>query len=106
MTVLEGMAITVDLSEEILPPAFPFPVFQWMRNGVHTVNISGSVVYGYPSVTFFNISRNAAGIYSLFAQNFVINDTGKAVGNDSGGFTIDVLCKSKRTSYNINYCRN
>ena len=81
---------------EETPAAYPFPMFQWTKNGVPVVNISGSVSYGYPSVNFYDISRTAAGNYSLFAENYVINgltDAGIMVGNDTGSFTLEVFCE-------------
>ena len=90
LTLLEGTEMSItDLG--ILPNAFPFPTFEWMKNGMQAVNASGRVVYGYPSVTFYNMSRSDAATYTLFAENFAI-DT-QIIGNDTGCFTIDVLCK-------------
>ena len=85
----------VDGLEEV-PIVFPFPTFQWTRNGVPAVNVSGSVAFGYTAANFYNTSRTAAGNYSLFAENYVINSTGAGmivIGNDTGGFTLDVLCE-------------
>ena len=90
LTSLEGTEISV-IDLEMQPSAFPFPTFKWMLNGIPAVNASDRVVYGYPSVTFYNVSRSDAGTYTLFAENFA-NET-QIVGNDTGSFTIDVLCK-------------
>ena len=108
VTVLEGEDLIVDGLEE-QPAAYPFPIFQWTRNGIPVVNISESVSYGYPSINFYNISRTAAGNYSLFAENYVINSTGTSimVGNDMGSFTLDVFCECHNNNKKNNsyiYC--
>ena len=97
MTVLEGTDFIVDNLEED-PIAFPFPAFQWMRNGLPVTNITGIVAYGYPSVSFYNISRKETGTYLLFAENFAINSTSVAVGNDTGSLVINVLCECIHSS--------
>ena len=93
LTTLEETELSVDLSLKEEPQAFPFPIFQWTRNGVPAVNISGthSITYRYPSITFSNISRNDAGTHFLFAENFV-PDTKQIIGNATGSFTLNVLC--------------
>lgn len=94
LTVLEGTELRVDTLEKE-PVAFPFPVFQWTRNGAPAVNITNILAYGYPSVTFYSVSRTDAGTYSLYAENFVLTEDTSIleVGNDTGSFNLDVLCK-------------
>ena len=82
----------MDLSLESAFVAFPFPEFQWTRNGMaQAVNISDTVAYGYPSVTFLNVTRSDAGIHYLFAENFVA-ETGQIIGNETGSFSLNILC--------------
>lgn len=83
--------MTVD-NLEMEPKAFPFPTFWWTRNSVGVMNVSGSVYFGYPAVIFSNVSRNDTGTYSIFAENSII-DGDEMIGNDTGSFILDVLCK-------------
>ena len=93
--VLEGAEMVTGNLEDN-PAAFPYPrEFQWTKDGSTVVNMTDSIVYGYPSVIFNNVSRVDAGIYSLFARNFLV-DGSDIIGSDTGNFTLDVLCE-----YNI-----
>ena len=93
LTIFEGADLIVDNLEES-PTPFPFPVFQWTKNNELTTNNTQRVVYGYPSVSFSNISQNDSGSYALFAENFRLDSVGEQIGNDTAIFTLDVLCKS------------
>ena len=72
--------------------AFPEPTFSWTRDGLP---LTGHDLT-YSSVTFDNVRRVDAGNYTVFATNFVLNST-QQVGNDTGSFYLDVLCKSHCT---------
>ena len=90
-SIIEGTKLTVDnLEQESL--AFPFPLFQWTRNDIIASNNSGLVSYGYPTVSFSNISRQDAGTYTLFAENFRIDEPDVQIGNDTATFILEVLC--------------
>lgn len=79
--------ILVNLSEGLA--AFPEPTFQWSKDGKP---LNGPVLT-YNSVTFNNVRRSDAGNYTVVATNFVLNSITEPVGNDIGGFYLDVLCK-------------
>ena len=83
--------IPVDLSEGLA--SFPEPVFQWSRNGQVLNGPRPALMYN--SVTFDNVQRADGGNYTVVATNFVINSTTEQdlVGNDTGSFYLDVLCK-------------
>ena len=73
--------------------AFPEPAFQWSKDGQP---LSGSrPVLTYDSVTFDNAMRSDAGNYTVVVTNYVLNSTTEQVGNDTGSFSLDVLCKSQ-----------
>ncbi len=73
-------------------PAFPFPEFEWTKDGQPISNSSGRV-FSYPFLTISSVGRSDSGVYSLSARNFVINEPLRQIGNDTGSFTLDVLCK-------------
>ena len=80
--------IPVNLSEGLV--VFPEPVFRWTKDGQP---LNGSALT-YKSIIFDNVRREDAGNYTVLATNFVINSTTlKQVGNDTGSFYLDVLCK-------------
>ena len=96
LTVIEGTEVTIDLSFEDESEAFPFPAFNWTKNGsLIDVTTTGRISFGYPSASFSNISRHDAGTYLINAENFVV-DTGEMIGYDTGSFTLNVLCKSEQ----------
>ena len=93
INIIEGtLNAKVDLSES--PPAFPFPrIFQWQKNGAFVDANTSMVTFGYPSVVFENVSRSDSGNYSLMATNYLLDNPDEMLGNDSGSFFLDVLCK-------------
>ena len=80
--------VPVDLA---LDPA-PFPMdtlsFDWTRD---RRPLSTGPTLTYSSVTFSSVERRDSGTYSVLTKNIV---DGVQVGNDTGGFTLDVICKS------------
>jgi hypothetical protein len=83
--------IPVDVRQ--LPAAFPEPTFfNWNRDGQPLRN---GLILTYSSVTFDTISREDAGNYSVSATNFVLpgRPGTDRVGNDTGAFYLDVICK-------------
>ena len=78
----------VNLSESLA--AFPEPFFQWSKDGQP---LSGPILT-YNTATFNSVRRADTGNYTVVATNFVLNSTTELVGNDTGGFYLDVLCKS------------
>lgn len=86
--------------------AFPFPrTFKWTRNGLSAGNTSDRIVFGYPAVTFHNISRNDIGTFVLFAENFRFDDPQQIIGNDTGSVTLDVLCMLLLCK-DVHYCNS
>ena len=81
--------IPVDLSEGLA--AFPEPMFQWSRNRQLLNGPRPALMYN--SITFDDIQRADGGNYTVMATNFVLNSTTEKVGNDTGSFYLDVLCK-------------
>ena len=93
MKILENSSnITVDLSQE--PAAFPEPtVFSWNKGGQPLMT---DLLSTYSNVTFDTVRRADAGSYTITATNFVLPGSpgGNQVGNDTGSFHLDVICKS------------
>ena len=82
--------VPVDLA---LDPS-PFPVntlsFDWTRDGRPLTTVTGPALT-YSSVTFSSVDRTDSGTYSVLTTNVV---DGVQVGNDTGSFNLDVVCKS------------
>ncbi len=55
---------------------------------------SSAVTFGYPRVTFTNVSRTASGNYSLRATNVRLDNSSVEIGTGLGTVQLDVLCKS------------
>ena len=83
--------VLVDLCQD--PVAFPEPntadSFTWKKNGQPLTGLALT----YSSVIFPTVRRTDAGNYTVFATNFVFGDSMAQVGNDTGSFYLDVLCK-------------
>ena len=79
----------IDISQN--PTAFPVESvsFTWTRDGQPLLSGPG-LSLTYSSVTFSNVDRRDCGDYSVFASNVV---DGIEVGNDTGSFYLDVICK-------------
>ena len=73
------------------PTAFPVETvsFTWTRDGQPLISGPG-LSQTYSSVTFSSVNRQDSGNYSVFASNVV---EGIEVGNDTGSFSLDVICK-------------
>lgn len=81
-------SITIDLFQE--PAAFPQPSsFMWFKDGLPLTGFDQT----YSNVTFDAIKRTDTGNYTVLARNFALGDSLEQVGNDTGSFYLDVLCK-------------
>ena len=89
----ENVWIEVGLDPE------PFPLdtlsFSWTRNGqpLQLNDESGGLALGFSSVTFAMIERSDSGEYFVSASNHVIGSPSQQIGSDTGGFSVDVICK-------------
>jgi hypothetical protein len=84
--------VTIDLQQELA--AFPEPsLFSWSKDGQPLVT---DLVLTYSNVTFAVVKRADAGNYTVTATNFVLPGSPgtNQVGNDTGSFYLDVICKS------------
>lgn len=90
LTIQEGdVNIPVDISRE--PLAFPEPTnFMWLKDQEPLRN---GLITTYSNVTFNSVLRTDSGIYTVYAANTLLNDTSQQIGNDSGSFHMNVLCK-------------
>ena len=77
--------VTIDLNSD--PPAFPPPRFLSWNKTVTYVTLKNS------AISFDTVIRNHAGVYSLTATNYHLEDNTKEVGTDMGNFTLDIVCK-------------
>ena len=83
--------VPVDLRQ--MPATFPEPtIFSWNKNGQP---VRDGLVLTFSNVTFDTIRREDTGNYSVSATNFVLPGSPGTdqVGNDTGSFYLDVLCK-------------
>ena len=87
-----GGRIPVNISEGLA--AFPEPTSQWSKDGRPLDGSRPELTYS--TVTFDSVRRSDAGNYTAVATNFELNSTTEQVGNDTGSFYLDVLCKSQR----------
>ena len=77
--------VVVDLS--LSPPPFPSPTFhRWIKQEVYAI-------LNNTAISFDKITRIHAGVYSLTATNYHLNDSNRKVGTDTGNFTLKVICK-------------
>ncbi len=73
---------------------FPFPSsFTWSRDGDPLLNISANVSFGYPELSLNPVSRTDSGLYTLTASNYLLDNDSVLIGNGTGSFTLNVLCK-------------
>ena len=81
----------------------PFPLgtlsFSWTRDGQPLTGDSG-LGLAYSTLTFSTIRRSDAGMYSVSASNHIVGDSSQQIGNDTGSFTLDVICRSS-AAYDI-----
>ena len=85
--------VSVDLLDHQEPAPFPIPtVFIWYKDGQQLSMSDISVDWTYSIATFSTVSRVNAGHYAVSTTNFGKN---QQIGNDSGGFHLDVICKLK-----------
>ena len=85
------MNISIDLYQG--PAAFPQPtLFDWNKDGQP---VRAGLLLTYTSVTFDTVRRVDTGNYSVSATNFVLPGSPGTdqVGNDTGSFYLDVICK-------------
>ena len=98
--ILENSSnITVNLSQD--PAAFPEPtVFSWNKD---RQPLRTDLLPTYSNVIFDTVRRADTGNYTVTATNFVLpgSPEGNQVGNNTGGFHLDVICKSCQTLYRI-----
>ena len=90
--IVEGYAnVTVDLLQG--PAPFPEPSsFKWSKDGLPLPN-NLSQTSTYSSVTFPSVRRNHAGSYTVSATNFLLDNSSRQLGSDTGNYYLDVLCK-------------
>ena len=94
MDVIENEERTISL--EVGPKAFPYPQsFQWIRPGIKFVN-STTAKFGYPAVSFINVSRIHAGKYTLTATSYHLHDPSLVIETAVGSFVLNVKCKSSQ----------
>ena len=97
LRVLEGSRnFLINISQN--PTTFPEETvsFTWTRDGQPLSTGLGGLSLTYSSVTFSSVTRQDSGNYSVFASNVV---EGREVGNDTGSFRFDVICKLYAWNY-------
>jgi len=95
--MVKNSAIVLDLAVPLYH-FFPNPqTWKWTRSDGQKVLNSSTTKLGYPSASFFNVSKSDAGYYMLTGTNHVPSDPSRVIGSGSGSFTLNVLCKSHYT---------
>ena len=96
----ENVRIEIGLDPE------PFPLdtlsFSWTRNGQQLTDESGGLALTFSSVTFAMIERSDSGEYFMSASNHAIGNPSQQIGSDTGGFSVDVICKYSQRSACLN----
>ena len=95
-------ARNVEVNLESGRPAFPQPTFEWTKDDQNISNSSGGV-FGYPTLTIYTVDMSDSGLYTLAARNNFLEEPFDEIGNDTGSFTLDVVCKCSDVSYNMAY---
>ena len=88
--------VSIDLRQD--PAPFPIPtVFIWFKDG-EQLSTSDLALddWTYSTATFSTVRRIDAGSYAVSTTNY---GKRQRIGNDSGGFHLDVICKLKSCSY-------
>ena len=88
---VKGEKVVINL-QGMEVPARPFPAFSWTVNG-NPASSQGGVDYGYPSITFSEIQESHSGLYSLSANNYLLDGNTTVSGMSTANFSIEVLCK-------------
>ena len=100
--VLENTSnVTIDLQQELA--AFPEPtLFSWNKDGQPLV---ADLLSTHSNVTFATVRRSDTGNYTITATNFVLPGSPGTdqVGNDTGSFYLDVICKYYEKCMYINF---
>ena len=95
-----SLNVPIDLSQE--PAAFPEPtLYNWTRNDVQLSSPPSMHMFTYSTIIFNAVSRNDSGNYAVSATNFVLRSNSVMVGNDTGSFSLDVICKYIISYYSI-----
>ena len=82
------MNVVINISLNPLPYPLDNISFTWSHDGTPLTN--DIAILTYSSVTFHRILREESGDYDVTATNFA---QGRQVGNDTGSFHLDVICK-------------
>ena len=100
--VLENTSnVTIDLQQELA--AFPEPtLFSWNKDGQP---LMADLLSTHSNVTFATVRRSDTGNYTITATNFVLPGSPGTdqVGNDTGSFYLDVICKYYEKCMYINF---
>ena len=88
LVMVEENTINTAIDLRQAPAAFPEPtMFTWRK-------LLTRFDQTFSNVTIPSVQRADTGNYSVFATNFVLLDSSlEQVGNDSGSFYLDVICK-------------
>ena len=94
MVLIEENSENVQIDIGLDPEPFPMDTlsFSWTKNGQPLSGGSG-LALTYSSVTFATIERSDSGEYAVSASNHVTGHLSQQIGNDTGRFSLDVICK-------------
>ena len=94
---IEENSINVPVDIGLDPEPFPLDTlsFSWTRDSQPLSGGSG-LVLAYSTVLFSTIRRSDSGVYSVAASNHITGDPSQQIGNDTGSFTLDIICKLQK----------
>ena len=104
MVQIEENSENVRIEIGLDPEPFPLDTLSssWTRNGQQLTDESGGLALTFSSVTFAMIERSDSGEYFMSASNHAIGNPSQQIGSDTGGFSVDVICKYSQRSACLN----
>ena len=93
LRIVENAANSVPVELGQSPAAFPEPsLFSWSKDEQPLSSGPGRTLT-YSSISFSPVRRSDAGNYMVSATNYIIGSSTEQVGNDTGSFVLNVICK-------------
>ena len=93
LSIVENAASSVPVELGQSPAAYPEPtVYTWNKDGEPLSSGPGRTLT-YSSITFSPVTRSNAGNYMVSTTNYILGSNTEQVGNDTGSFFINVICK-------------
>lgn len=90
LVMVEESELNVSIDLRQTPSGFPEPtMFTWYKDGQQLTRFDQT----FSNVTIASVQRSDAGNYSVIVTNFLLDGSMERVGNDTGSFYLDIICK-------------